>query len=109
RPLQAYVSFADSSRQALVGCDVNKLPSLRENWLGPTYGQLFSSDFDVVSLDHGQEISASTDGRYHGGRLDLNRIDLGDHLKAVQAKGPLAPLVVLHLAGNGPVATSSIH
>jgi hypothetical protein len=53
-------------------------------------------------------VPAASNGRYCGEVLDLNRIDVGEHLRAVQESRNLAPQVVIHLQGSGEKKTSPI-
>jgi serine/threonine protein kinase len=101
------VCFAATSHAGPLGCDVAVLPGGRTSWLKRTYDRFDIAD---VPLADGAvpPIPAAPDGLYHGGPIDLGKVDLGKHLEKVLAARKLAARVVLHLYGSGARATSPI-
>jgi serine/threonine-protein kinase len=106
------LAFAATYGKGLLGCDLQAfdqlpLPPGREMWLTLTYKR-----FVVPLIDKPgnvpPDIPKDDDGKYHGGRLDLNEVDLGAHLRAVRRKEPFAPVVIMHLHGKGECKTSLI-
>lgn len=103
------VAFAASTgTDQLLGCDLDRLPRVSENWLSLTVNRFAILAANVPDDPDPPAISAPGDGLYHGGRLDLNQIDLGAYLKTVQKTYRLAPKVVLHLTGSGERLTTPI-
>src|SRR5262249_60395174 len=83
-----------------LGCQVANLPPCHDNWGALTYDRIVLPAIDVLR-GPAPAIPPSNDGRYSGEVLDLTRIDLGEHLRAVQESRKLAPQVVIHLHGSG--------
>ncbi|HEY7315771.1 MAG TPA: serine/threonine-protein kinase [Gemmataceae bacterium] len=109
RTADSTVAFAASTgTDQLLGCDLDRLPPLRDNWLSLTVNRFAILAPNVPDDPDPPAISAPGDGLYHGERLDLNQIDLGAYLKTVQKTYRLAPKVVLHLAGSGERFTTPI-
>ncbi len=86
------VAFAASTAtDQPLGCDLDALPPVRDNWLSLTFDR-FAIVAPAVPDDPGPpEIPAPADTLYHGERLDLNQIDLGAYLQNVQQTRRLAP------------------
>jgi hypothetical protein len=101
-------AFAATFGPGLVGCDLMQLPWTRTNWLGLAYRRFIVPEVDVLKDGPAPGIPANDDGKYHGGRLDLDKVDLGAHLTDILKKQELGPVVVLHLAGSGPRKTSPV-
>jgi hypothetical protein len=89
--------FASFVSQGYLGCDLWELPWTRFRWLDLSTQRTRIRDVEVLAPDAIQRIPDPKDGLYHGERLDLDKIDLGAHLR----KQKLAPFVVLHLHGTG--------
>jgi serine/threonine-protein kinase len=101
------VCFAATSHADALGCDVRVLPAGRTAWLKRTYEPF---DLAPVALPDGTPplVPAPADGLYHGERIDLGKVDLGNHLQKVLAGRKPAPRVVLYLYGAGPRPSSPI-
>ncbi|HZT82542.1 MAG TPA: hypothetical protein VFA26_20100, partial [Gemmataceae bacterium] len=102
------LAFAATFGKGLLGCDLltpdegqGALPPGREAWLALTHDRYILPRLDMVRDASPPEIPAAEDGRYTGERLDVDRVDLGAHLDAVQKNRRLGPVVVMHLAGTG--------
>lgn len=103
------VAFAAStSAEELLGCDLDHLPPLRDNWLALTFHRFAVLAPSVPEDPDPPTIPASFDRLYHGERLDLTQVDLGAYLQTVQKNYRLAPRVVLHLTGSGEHVTTPI-
>ena len=59
-------------------------------------------------IDAYPSIDAAADNLYHGETLNLNNVDLAEHLRTVQRSGRLAPRVVLILEGKGSCACGPV-
>jgi hypothetical protein len=94
-------AFRDSTGRGSVGCSVADLPPARLTWPSYTYERAATPAMDTRAPERAPEIPAPNDGRYHGGRVDISRTDLGEHLQHLQDAGQLANRVVIHLAGKG--------
>jgi eukaryotic-like serine/threonine-protein kinase len=94
-------AFRDSAGSGVVGCPIQDLPPVRSNWLNFTFDRTPIPAFDIQAPDRAPPIATTSDGRYHGGRLDATRTDLGEHLQKLQDAGQLASRVVVHLTGRG--------
>ena len=94
-------AFRDSAGSGVVGCPIQGLPPARLNWLNFTFDRAPIPAFDTQALDRAPEIANANDGRYHGGRMDVTRTDLGEHLQKLYDAGQLASRVVVHLTGRG--------
>ncbi len=99
--------FAATAGPGVLGCDLAALPPAREGWLALTGEALAVPPLDYPTPD-APEIPAGDPDRFHGGRLDLGRTDLGKFLQEVQETKKLGPRVVLHLAGAGKRPTSPV-
>ncbi|HKI30769.1 MAG TPA: serine/threonine-protein kinase [Gemmataceae bacterium] len=95
------VHFRATSNPGPLGCDLWKMPWVRARWLDLTTQPTRPTDIEVLEPDAALAIPEAADLLYHGERLDLDKIDLGAHLRDVQKRQKLAPLVVLHLHGSG--------
>jgi serine/threonine-protein kinase len=101
--------FAATSHPGPLGSDLSALPPARGNWLALTYEPFVPALLEAGALAGAPLIPNFLDGRYHGGRLDLNQIpDLGKYLLDMERTRGLGPKVVLHLAGKGEHRTSPI-
>ena len=103
------VAFASSiAVDQPLGCDLNALPPVLDNWLSMTFGR-FAIVAPAVPDDPGPpEIPVAADNLYHGERVELDQLDLGAYLQEVQRTRRLAPQVVLHLAGTGERLTTPV-
>jgi serine/threonine-protein kinase len=102
------VGYAATSGQGPLGCDAAALPLVRTNWLG-LCDDYPPPDVDTISDDRPPPIPAGNDGRYHGGRVDLNSTpDLGVFLDDMARGKGLGPRVVLHLTGSGSHKTTAL-
>jgi serine/threonine-protein kinase len=107
------LAFPASFGSGMIGCFLPYLPWARSNWqdlayrpfpvLPPTPPATLPKDAKPPAIPESQ------DGKYHGGRVDLNKKDIAEHLEEVKKKQPLAATVVLHLAGSGERAVRPIH
>jgi eukaryotic-like serine/threonine-protein kinase len=110
RTASSPVAFAASSEaESLLGCNPDRLPVPRENWMALTFERFAVLAPPVPDEGGPPDIPRPIDQFYLGERLDLDRIDLGAHLQFVQQRYRLAPKVVLHLSGSGERLTSPIH
>jgi serine/threonine-protein kinase len=106
----SFVAFAASTSSArLLGCDLDSLPPVRDNWLSLAFDRLAIQVPNVADDADPPNIPTSHDGLFHGARLDLNRIDLGLYLQSVQRSYRLAPEVVLRLSGSGECLMTPLH
>jgi hypothetical protein len=99
-------AFRDSAGRGAIGCPIRDLPPVRLTWPSYTYDRAATPALDTRAPDKPPEIPALNDGRYHGGRVDVSRIDLGEHLQKLQDAGQLASRVVIHLNGRGTAYVS---
>ena len=99
-------AFRDSAGSGVVGCPIQELPPSRLDWLSFTFDSAPIPAFGTRAPERAPEIATSNDGRYHGGRVDVTRTDLGEHLQKLQDAGQLANRVVIHLAGRGVAQVS---
>jgi eukaryotic-like serine/threonine-protein kinase len=108
RVVGTHAAYAATTGSGALGCDVSKLPPGRDGWLAVTYERFVPAAADITALDPPPSIPDAGDGRYHGEQLDLNNVNLGDHLREVQQKQQLGPRVVLRLRGKGEVRTGPV-
>lgn len=101
RAIGTAAAFRDSTGNGVVGCPVQDLPAVRIAWPTATYDRAAAPALDARTPDRAPEIPTANDGRYHGGRVDVARTDLGEHLQQLQNTGQLAGRVVIHLTGRG--------
>ncbi len=109
RTADSPVAFAASSgAEQLLGCDLDQLPAVRDNWLPLTFDR-FTIQTSTVPEDSGPpEIPVAADGLFHGAVVDVNQTDLGDYLRKVEKTYPFAPEIVLHLTGSGERFTTPL-
>jgi serine/threonine protein kinase len=106
-PGASEVAYAALSGSGSIGCVIGRLPPAPESWRERIGEQ---RKVPLVPLtDAAPSIDAGADGFYHGERLDLNKVDLAEHLRIVQQTKRLAPRVVLHLEGKGACTTGPVH
>jgi serine/threonine-protein kinase len=109
------VGFASSTApDRPLGCDLDALPPVRDNWLPLTYDRFGASPPEPLTDAVAPDIPDPGDGLYHGERLDLNQVELGAYLQSIQRRRQLGPRVVLHLHGTGekpitPVRVKGTH
>jgi hypothetical protein len=101
RTVGTAAAFRDSTGKSVVGCPVQDLPAVRMAWPTFTYDRAAVPALDARVPDRTPEIPTANDGRYHGGRVDVSRTDLGEHLQQLQNGGQLAGRVVIQLTGRG--------
>lgn len=100
------VAFMATSGPGMLGCDLERLPPVRDGWQRWTVRR-FVGVLPDTPHDGVPEIPDPGDGNYHGERLDLDRIgDLGVYLRGVVKERTLGPKVVLHLVGSGSKNTT---
>ncbi len=105
-PGASVVSYAALSGSGSIGCAIGRLPPAPEGWREQVGEQ---RKVPLVPLtDAAPAIDAVKDGLYHGEQLDLNKVDLAEHLRVVQQTKILAPRVVLHLGGKGACTTGPV-
>ena len=108
RTFASPVWFSGTAGAEVLGCNLAALPPVREGWPTLTYGRVVAAPFPMPADLTPPAIPAATDGAYHGERLNLNEVDLGEHLDRVSRQMPLGPRVVFHLTGSGERHTSPI-
>ena len=64
----------------LLGADLFRLPPARDNWGERAYTRYLVPPVGVLHDNAPPPIPAPNDGKYHGERLDLDRVDLGADL-----------------------------
>jgi hypothetical protein len=105
------VVFASSvTAEKALGCDLGALPPGRDNWLTLAYEPIINPPEPLGEGVPAIPENAGGDSLYHGERLDLTNLDLGEYLEQVRTRfrRKFAPVVVLHLAGKGERGTSPI-
>jgi serine/threonine-protein kinase len=102
------VGFAATSGTGPLGVDSTALPSPRRDWLALAFEGIPAPALDMPSSSAAPEIPKIADGRYHGGRVDLSKTELGAFLEEMQQKPGLGPRVVLHLSGSGEHKTRPV-
>jgi serine/threonine protein kinase len=104
------VAFAASTAaDQLLGCDLDRLPLARDNWLSLTFDRFAILAPSVPDNSDAPEIPVSNDGLFHGAQVNLNQTDLGVYLQSVQKSYRLAPEIVLRLSGSGERLTTPLH
>ncbi len=102
----AAVSFAALSGSGSIGCVIGRLPPVPEAWREWVGEQ---RKVPLVPLtDPAPVIDTIADGLYHGESLNLNKVDLAEHVRGIQQTKRLAPRVVLHLDGKGACSTGPV-
>jgi hypothetical protein len=97
-----------ASGSGMLGCDLALLPTVPGLWLRRTFDRFAVPLVSLPEATSAPTIHSDADGRYHGERLDLNKVDLGQVLHArLEARRP-ADRVVLRLTGQGDRTTSPI-
>jgi len=109
RVIGTHASFAATSGSGALGCDVAVLPRIRGGWLSLTYDPLVSAPLDISAPDQAPEIPVASDNLYHGERLDISQLDLGNYLRELRGMRRFGARVVLHLTGKGECRTSPIY
>lgn len=105
--LATFVRDPKNLGKELYGCDLNQLPWSRSNWLDLGYQGFKIPDIEVLrdskppAIPVGKEVKGVKDERYYGGKVDLNKTDIVQHLQEVQKKQELGGVIVLHLSGSG--------
>jgi hypothetical protein len=106
------IGFAATLTDGLLGTSLwdpaelkTKLLWVRSNWKDLGYRRFSVPEIDVLKEKDVPEFPGRKSGPYAGGRIDLNKTDLGAFLK----KQKLATSVALHLHGSGPCKCSPIY
>jgi serine/threonine protein kinase len=104
--------FAATAGSGALGCDLAELPPprpARDNWLALTYERVLSPPLDLLADTGPPDIPKAADGVYAGERIDLSKLDLGQHLQQIQQTKTLEKMVVLRLFSSavGRVAKPS--
>ncbi len=107
QPSKAVAFAATEAPDELLGCNLSVLPPARDNWLVLALDPSVTPP-DPISDDAAPMIPQPGDGRYHGERLDLTGMDLGDYLAKMQSTYRLGPKVVMHLRGKREAISSPI-
>jgi hypothetical protein len=113
RTAKSPVSFAASGgRQEPIGCALDRLPPLRDNWKSLTCEPFVVPPFDVLDDATAPDIPAADGQTFAGQMLELSApgssVDLGLFLQEMQRKGRLGPRVVLHLKGSETVKMTPV-
>jgi serine/threonine protein kinase len=96
------VAFAASANaDQPLGCDLDRLPPARDNWLSLTFDRYIIQLPTLPDYSSPPEVPVASDGLFYGARVDLNQTDLGAYLQTVQKNYRLAPDVILRLSGDG--------
>ncbi|MGH7173409.1 MAG: hypothetical protein ACRELG_24255, partial [Gemmataceae bacterium] len=110
RTADSLVAFAASTdTEKLLGCNLDRLPPARDNWLSLTFDRYTILAPNVPEDSEPPEISGASDGLFHGAEVNLNQTDLGAYLQRVQKSYRLAPEIVLRLSGSGERLTTPLH
>ncbi|MCI0642989.1 MAG: hypothetical protein L0Y70_28300, partial [Gemmataceae bacterium] len=107
-PAETPAAFAATSGAGWVGCSLGRLPSEPEAWRERTYERYALLAPPLPEAAEAPPIADLGDGYYHGERIDVTKLDLGQYLTARLPSVKAAPKVVLHLAGKGQCVTSPI-
>ncbi|MCI0377303.1 MAG: serine/threonine protein kinase, partial [Gemmataceae bacterium] len=107
-PADTPAAFAATSGPGWIGCSLGRLPSEPEAWHERTYERYTLPTLPLPETDEAPPIPDLGDGYYHGERIDLTKVDLGQYLTARLPAVKAAPKVVLHLAGKGKCVTSPL-
>lgn len=102
------VYYAGTAGGELLGCNLGDLPPSRDTWHAWTFGRVAPPVFFMPNELSPPEFPAPIAGVYHGEKLNLNEVDLGEHLESVRKRMPFGSKVVLHLSGAGERPTSPI-
>lgn len=96
------VGYTATSGEGTIGCNVNALSPSIDNWMSMTVQRFTSPRPGLPLEEEPPPIPMIRDGKYHGGRIDVSRFDVGAELKKIADRWPLAPKVVLHLFQSDP-------
>lgn len=108
--LQIQATFVNDPKnlgKELYGCNLDALRWSRGNWLELGYRGFKIPDIEVLkdskppAIPVGKEVKGVKDERYYGGKVDLAKTDIVQHLQEVQKKQELGAVIVLHLSGSG--------
>jgi serine/threonine protein kinase len=100
--------FAAVADAGTIGFDPDRVPAGPSRWLGRTFDPALLPGIDVPPVYLPPPIAPSSDGLYHGERVDLTRIDLGQLLESRLKAAKAAKQVALILTGQGDCLTSPI-
>jgi serine/threonine-protein kinase len=104
----AFATLTD--RKESIGCAVDRVPPLRDGWKALAFERFVVPPFDVLDDATAPDIPAGDGQTFTGQKLDLSAspVDLGLFLQEMQHAGRLAPRVVLHIKGTGPVKMTPV-
>jgi hypothetical protein len=101
-------AFAATFTPGLLGCDLPQIYNKnrfvgvgRPNWVELAYRGFKVPEVTVLRDSTPPEIPKGPEGFYFGGRVDLNKTDLGTHLREINKTQKFGPDVVLYLSGSG--------
>lgn len=101
RTARTPVAFVASvNNQETIGCVLDQLPPLRDNWKSLAYERFLVDSFDILE-DAPVTIPPANSGKFTGQVLDLSTEDLGLFLQKMQEMRGFGPRVVMHLRGTG--------
>jgi serine/threonine-protein kinase len=91
------LALSDKNGPALtIGCPTPLLPQARDRWLQWTTQQFVTPAVELLGSSP-PGIPAMMDGLFHGERIDVTKVDLGEYLEQMPRSRRLAPRVVLQL------------
>lgn len=105
---QTPMAYRASNDEGLLGCNPATLPVVTDTWPVRTVERFPAAPVEVLADDALPAIPRLNDGKYYGERLDLDKVDLGEHLREVQKKQALGRIIVLHLYGTGERKTTPV-
>ncbi len=107
QPAKAVAFASTEAPEELLGCNLPALPPARHDWFILALEPSLTPP-DAIADDSAPPIPQPNDGRYHGERLDLTGMDLGEYLAKMQSSYRLGPRVVMHLRGKREAISSPI-
>jgi len=104
--LATFVRDPKNLGKELYGCDVGLLRWSRSNWIELGYQGFKIPAIEVLkdgkpAIPVGKDVKGVKDQKYYGGKVDLAKTDIVQHLLDVQKKQELGAVIVLHLSGSG--------
>lgn len=107
-PVETPAGFAASTGTGPLGCELGRLPPEPSQWLQRTYDRIVLPAMPTLETDPVPPIPTTPEGLYHGERVELANVDLGQLLATRLQSAKLGPRIVFHLAGAGKHQTSPI-
>ena len=97
-----------------VGCVLEQLPPLRDNWKALAYERFVVPSFNILEDAAAPDIPRPSGNLFTGQVLDVSTEDLGVFLQKMQATRGFGPKVVMLLKGTGaqpmsPVKLKGVH